>query len=211
MSPQLAARLDEVLEESRASGLLGPGSCDVHVSNALGFSEAVPRRSVVLDLGSGGGVPGLPLLVRRSDLRVTLLDAARRRTEFLTASLSQLAQVEASIRQRARIIRGRAEELATHDGLRESFDVVVARSFGPPAVTAECARPFVRSGGLVIVSEPPVADPARWPAEPLAELGLRVSGFYRSHGNGFAVLESVGECPPGLPRRSGVASRRPAY
>lgn len=214
MTPQLSARLDEILERSRSIGFLGPGPLYTHLRNALGFSEAVPQKSSVLDLGAGGGVPGLPLLVDRGDLSVTLVDASRRRTEFLEDATERLARVDPSIEERVRVVRGRAEELASCVEYRGCFDAVVSRSFGPPAVTAECARPFLRTGGVLVVSEPPdlsaVTD-ERWPDGPLSELGMRFDRAYRCQGSGYAVLEALGECPVLLPRRTGVAARRPIY
>jgi 16S rRNA (guanine527-N7)-methyltransferase len=77
------------------------------------------------------------------------------------------------------------------------MDMVVARSFGPPATVAECAAPFLRVGGVLLVSEPPGA-PDRWPAPGLEQLGL-VPG---SVVEGIRRLEQVALCPPQLPRRT---------
>ena len=66
--------------------------------------------------------------------------------------------------------------------MRESFDVVVARSFGRPAMTAECAAPFLLRGGHLVVSEPPGAVEGRWSAEGLAGLGLELAGQATSPG-----------------------------
>ncbi|MCB0953001.1 MAG: class I SAM-dependent methyltransferase, partial [Microthrixaceae bacterium] len=61
----MSVELQDVLAEARLRGLLGPGSLDAHITQAAGFAEAVPDGATFLDLGSGGGVPGLPLLVAR--------------------------------------------------------------------------------------------------------------------------------------------------
>lgn len=209
--PILLDRLNEVLAASRERGFLGPGDPEVHIQNALGFASAIGTGADVVDLGSGGGVPGLALLARRPDLRVVLLDSARRRTDFLTEALVALAEVDPGIEGRSEVVWGRAEDLARDQKNRGRFEVVVARSFGRPAVVAECARPFLCSGGRLIVSEPPAADEARWPVASLEVLGLRVAEFYRSANSGFVVLEAVGDCPDGLPRRAGVAERKPAF
>jgi 16S rRNA (guanine527-N7)-methyltransferase len=108
--------------------------------------------------------------------------------------------------------------------LRAAFDVVVARSFGPPPVVAECAAPFLRTGGVLVVSEPPVGsgrgsaiDHAelpvpnpRWPAGPLAALGLHPTGLVRNR-FGYQVLHQVSVCPERFPRRVGVPAKRPLY
>lgn len=209
--PVLIDRLDEVLASSRERGLLGPGDPEVHVRNALGFARAIESGAGVVDLGSGGGVPGLALLVHRPDLRVVLLDSARRRTDFLSEGLAALAEVDPGIDGRAEVVWGRAEDLARDKEYFGRFEVVVSRSFGRPAVAAECARPFLCPGGRLIVSEPPAPDDGRWPPAPLKGLGLRISEFYRFNKSGFVVLEAIGDCPDGLPRRTGVAERRPEF
>lgn len=210
-SPMLVHRLNRVLAASRDRGLLGPGDPAVHIRNALGFAGAIGTGASVVDLGSGGGVPGLALLVHRPDLRVVLLDSARRRIDFLTEALRALGEVDPGIDNRAEVQWGRAEDVARVPENRGRFEVVVSRSFGPPAVAAECARPFLRAGGSLIVSEPPEPDEGRWPSAPLEGLGLRVLESYRFNNNGFVVLEACGDCPEGLPRRAGVAERRPAF
>ena len=99
-------------------------------------SELLDEGATVLDLGSGGGVPGLVLVVERPDLSVTMLDANKRRTDFLDEALMTLGAGD-----RANVIRARAEEAGRNALLRGAFDQVVSRSFGPPAVVAECAAP----------------------------------------------------------------------
>lgn len=209
--PALSEHLYTVLSESRKRGFLGRGDPQVHIRHALGFASAIGADVSVVDLGSGGGVPGLPLLVYRPDIRMALLDSARRRIDFLRGALSALSDVDRGIEERSEVLWGRAEDLPRDGRNRGGFDVVVARSFGRPAVVAECARPFLRSRGRLIVSEPPVVDEQRWPSTPLASLGLRKSDSYRFDGSGFVVLEAVGDCPESLPRRTGVVHRRPAF
>src|SRR5690606_17211507 len=131
---------------------------------------AVGEGGRVLDLGSGGGVPGLVLAVRRPDLDVVLLDAMSRRCTFLEAAAAELG-----LAGRVRVVCERAEVAARDPELRGTFDVVVARSFAAPPVTAECAAGFLRVGGRLLVSEPPDhTGEERWPAAPLDELGLTV-------------------------------------
>ncbi|MGH9005022.1 MAG: RsmG family class I SAM-dependent methyltransferase, partial [Acidimicrobiia bacterium] len=129
---------------------------------AAGVPEGAGR---VLDLGSGGGVPGLVLAHELPALRIVLVDAAVRRCRFLREAIADVGltgQVE--------VVEERAETAARHPTLRGAFDVVVARSFGAPALTAECAVGFLRLGGSLVVSEPPEAS-GRWPPEALDELG----------------------------------------
>lgn len=200
----MGVTIDDVLARSQELGLLGPGPVAVHIDHAAAFTELLPPAATVLDLGSGGGIPGLVLCVQRPDLSVVLLDAGSRRVAFLRSAVRELTTANASVEH------GRAEVLAHRDDLREQFDIVVSRSFAPPAVTAECATGFVRVGGFILVSEP-LTRPDRWPAAPLAYLGLSDRG---AEGTGQATirrLEKVGSTPAEVPRGVGVPARRPLF
>jgi 16S rRNA (guanine527-N7)-methyltransferase len=206
-NPQLL----EVLEQSRSYGFLGPGAVDVHVDHAVGFARAfdqlvggTPRR--VLDLGSGGGIPGLVLLACWPEATFTLLDASGRRCRFLSESIERLGWSD-----RAQVLEGRAEELGHRPALRGSFDLVVARSFGAPAVLAECAAGFLEPGGWMIVSEPPEgALEARWPSPGLHELGMGPATQV-VEGSRFAGISLVEPVPERYPRRTGVPAKRPLF
>jgi 16S rRNA (guanine527-N7)-methyltransferase len=214
MTPSYEAALDAVLARSRSLGYLGPGSVRVQADHARGFAAGLPeapRR--FLDLGTGGGVPGLVLALHWSDSRAVLLDASARRCAFLAEAVEELG-----FGSRVSVVRSRAEEAGRRDGLRGEFDAVVARSFGPPAVTAECAAPFLVVGGRLVVSEPPGDDeqsteappPPRWPAKGLARVGLAADGAWTEpfHYRSF-VLERP--CPDEFPRRDGVPAKRPLF
>jgi 16S rRNA (guanine527-N7)-methyltransferase len=133
------------------------------------------------------------------------LDAAERSVEFLALAVERL---DAS--SRVAVVRGRAEDLGRSPGLRGNFDVVVARSFGRPAVTAECAAPFLVRGGYLVVSEPPGTVEGRWSTDGLAGLGLELSGEASNRTN-FQVLRQVETCPADFPRRSGRPGKRPLF
>jgi 16S rRNA (guanine527-N7)-methyltransferase len=109
------------------------------------------------------------------------------------------------------VVCARAEEAARAPQWRGSFDVVTARSFGPPAVTAECAVGFLRIGGALLVSEPPDPHPERWPADGLARLGLiaePVPGTASAHLIRLRTSEAV---DPRWPRRVGIPRKRPLW
>jgi 16S rRNA (guanine527-N7)-methyltransferase len=109
------------------------------------------------------------------------------------------------------VITGRVEETARIPELVESFDLVTARSFGPPAVTAECGARFLRIGGVLIVSEPPDdTDATRWNAEKLEELGLVARGRVR-HGAAYQVLVKTNSTPNEYPRGIGTPRKRPLF
>ncbi|MFP3899504.1 MAG: 16S rRNA (guanine(527)-N(7))-methyltransferase RsmG [Acidimicrobiia bacterium] len=204
--------LDTVLERSRRLGFLGPGSLRVQREHALGFALATgeaPER--FLDLGSGGGIPGLVLAVEWPESEGVLLDAAERRCRFLVEAVEEL-----DLGERVSIRRGRAEEVGRQGDLRGSFDLVVARSFGSPAVTAECAAPFLRAGGRLVVSDPPAAGgkgaeaAERWPSSGLALLGMERDGALAEPFH-YQIVVQRRRCPDRYPRRVGVPAKRPLF
>lgn len=205
--PQIQS-LEKVLKESRVRGFLGPGPVTTHIGNALGFEPAIRGSSSVLDLGSGGGVPGLVLAEALPETRFTLLDASSRRCEFLEWAVEQLG-----MSARVDVMNGRAEELAHHEALRHNFDAVVARSFGRPAVLAECAVGFLRPGGRIVVSEPPAGDidEERWPTPGLSLLGLSIGEAIRSDFGTVQVLIATRVCDSRYPRRTGIPGKRPLF
>lgn len=185
-----APPLSEVLDEARRLGLLGPGPVSDHIAHAEGFlAEPVPHR--FLDLGSGAGVPGLVLAVAWPEASAVLLDGSVRRAAFLRRAVVALA-----LEDRVEVVGARAEVAGRETRWRQGFDRVVARAFGPPSLTAECASPFLRSGGDLLVSDPPGGED-RWPADGLLRLGLvpdAPAGPVRR-------LVQATPCPPEYPRR----------
>jgi 16S rRNA (guanine527-N7)-methyltransferase len=202
--------LPRVLEESRARGFLGPNAIEPHFVHSLGFAlcweeiESAPPVSF-LDLGSGGGLPGL-FLLNRWHCRAVFTDSMVKRAKFLEEVLEwEGAPTNGTV------ITQRVEETARNPDLIESFDLVTARSFGPPAVTAECGAQFMRIGGVLIVSEPPDdADDSRWNPEKLAELGLVARGRVR-HGAAYQVLVKTQTTPSEFPRSIGTPRKRPLF
>jgi 16S rRNA (guanine527-N7)-methyltransferase len=196
--------LDAALERSRALGFLGPGPVTEQRRHAEAFLDAIdgfPRRA--LDLGAGGGLPGLVLAAARPEWTWVFLDAMAKRTSFLAAEVEALGLTD-----RVDVWTGRAEVLAT--AARSSFDLVVARSFGPPAVTAESAAPFLAVGGQLVVSEPPGSVGERWPAAGLRQLGLEVDAIVPGPPT-LVRLRQVVSCPERFPRRVGAAAKRPLF
>ncbi len=152
----------------------------------------------ILDLGSGGGLPGLVIAIRWPAATLVLLDANERRTEFL-----QRAVRRCGLGERVAVVHQRAEVCGRDPEYRGTFDGVVVRSFGAPAVVAECGAPFLRQGGWLIVSEPPRASGedghrARWPAAGVAQVGLEPGEFVKA-GFGYQVLYQREICPETVP------------
>jgi 16S rRNA (guanine527-N7)-methyltransferase len=169
----------------------------------------LPEQGRVLDLGSGGGLPGLVVATGRPELELTLLEARQRACRFLREAVDALRL------ERVVVVEARAEEAARRPELRETFDGVVARSFGPPAVTAECAVGFLRLSGRLVVSEPPAAaEPAaassRWPPQGLEQLGFGAPAPSGGPGGSFVVLEKQ-RSDNRWPRRVGIPAKRPLW
>jgi 16S rRNA (guanine527-N7)-methyltransferase len=164
-----------------------------------------------MDLGSGGGIPGLVLAHLWPDREAVLLDSNERRTRFLSEVIDEQGWAP-----RVRVVVGRAETAGRVEALRGGFSLVVSRSFGAPPVTAECAAPFLCQGGLLIVSEPPAPHPkdriddARWPQEGLALVGLEPLALWRDV-FGYRILRQRTLCPLRYPRRVGIPGKRPLY
>jgi 16S rRNA (guanine527-N7)-methyltransferase len=234
-------------------GFLGPETLDVQVSHSLDLASCAMaamstlgaclpgthhKEPLFLDLGSGGGLPGLLVAESWPECEGVLLDANRRKAVFL-----EEAVVSCGFGERISVTCSRAEVAGRDDQMRASFDLVVARSFAAPPVAAECAAPFLRVGGIFIVAEPPPSqlapeagapgdtnvaiasgeppwpqadppldrsDPTRWPAQSLAKLGLVPLGLWRRT-FGFEVLRQEHPCPETYPRREGIPAKRPIY
>jgi len=176
------------------------------VRHSLLFALLVSTFSgMAVDLGSGGGLPGLVLAHHWPASSWVLLDGNLRRTEWLAGAVATLGMAD-----RVQVRCQRAEEAGRDPSLRSRFDLVTARSFGPPAVTAECAAPLLAVGGVLVVSEPPGGDPDRWPAAGLDQLGLAVDGLIVEP-VAFQRLRLVVPCPSRFPRRVGVPAKRPLF
>jgi 16S rRNA (guanine527-N7)-methyltransferase len=135
-----------------------------------------------------------------------LLDAGRRRGEHLHEACGELGLTD-----RVAVVVARAEEAARDVQWRGSVDLVIARAFGSPAATAECAVGFLRPGGWLVVSEPPGGDPARWDPAGLAKLGLVGPEMLRGDGATAATFVLPRETEDRWPRRTGVPVHRPLW
>jgi 16S rRNA (guanine527-N7)-methyltransferase len=143
----------------------------------------------VIDVGSGGGSPGIPLAAALLERDVTLLDAERRKCDFLRRWAPPNAEV----------VWGRAEEQPP-----ERWGVALAKALAQPPVAAELCLPLVRLGGAAILWVGKHADLDR-----LATASEKLGGGTPELHDGLAVLPKVAPTPPGFPRRPGVAKKRP--
>jgi 16S rRNA (guanine527-N7)-methyltransferase len=164
----------------------------VHVHDSL---RALPLLESyggsIVDVGSGGGAPGIPLAAALPEREVTLLEANRRKASFLEHVATEFPNVRA--------VWGRAEEQEL-----EQFGVAVAKALAPPPVAAEWCLPLVAVGGAAVLWVGPTADVAA--AERAA---AQLGGERMELRDGLLVLRKVSPTPPGFPRRAGIARKRP--
>jgi 16S rRNA (guanine527-N7)-methyltransferase len=164
----------------------------VHLEESLAVVPFVERyEGTVVDVGSGGGAPGVPIAAALPEREVVLLEATRRKCDFLESIARGFPNV--------RVVCGRAEEQET-----EQFGVAVAKALAPPPVAAEWCLPLVAVGGAVILFAGPSADAAA-----VGRVSERLGGGSPETHPGLLVLPKVAPTPAGFPRRVGVARKRP--
>jgi len=142
-----------------------------------------------IDVGSGGGSPGIPLAATLPERAVTLLDSQQRKCDFLR----EWAPPNASV------VWGRAEEQPV-----ESFGIALAKALAQPPVAVEWCLPLVRVGGAAILWLGQTAH-----IEAVSAVAERLGGGIPEDHGGLVVIPKVAPTPPGYPRRAGVAKRRP--
>jgi 16S rRNA (guanine527-N7)-methyltransferase len=184
---------------------------EVHLADALSGLEIEELRDAgrIADLGSGAGLPGLVLAASLPEAEVDLVESSSRRCEFLRRAIERMGIANATV------VCERAEEWAGAAG-REAYEAVTARAVGRLATLAELASPLLREGGVLAawkgrrdVGEE--AEAAR-AAEPVAMEPVRVVSvepYPGSRDRHIHVLRKNGPTPQRLPRRPGMAARRP--
>jgi 16S rRNA (guanine527-N7)-methyltransferase len=143
----------------------------------------------IVDVGSGGGSPGIPLALALPEREVTLLEAERRKCDFL----------ERWAPPNARVVWGRAEEQEPG-----AYGVALGKALARPPVAAEWTLPLVRVGGAAVLWLGPTAD-----LEAVAKVSELLGGGPPEEHEGLVVLRKLAPTPAGFPRRVGVAKKRP--
>ena len=160
--------------------------------DSLRAVELVSRfEGAIVDVGSGGGAPGIPLAAALPGREVTLLEAERRKCEFLRGWAADLPNL--------RVVEGRAEEQEL-----EQYGVAVAKALAQPPVAAEWCLPLVRPGGAVVLWVGPSLE-----LERVAAVAARLGGGEPELRDGLLVIAKLAPTPPGFPRRPGIARKRP--
>lgn len=169
----LAERFAHLLAtEATVRGLIGPREVprlwERHLLNCAVVADVLPQGATVADIGSGAGLPGLVLAIRRPDLAVTLVEPLLRRTTFLEEAVAELGL------DHVEVVRARAEGLAG----RSSFDVVTSRAVAPLDRLARWSLPLVRPGGEMVAMKGSSAEEELESARSaLRKLGGQVRGI----------------------------------
>jgi 16S rRNA (guanine527-N7)-methyltransferase len=164
----------------------------VHLDDSLAALETVRGlEGPIVDVGSGGGAPGIPLAAALPEREVTLLESNRLKCAFLERWVGDFPNLD--------VVCGRAEEQPA-----DGFGVALAKALAPPPVAAEWCLPLVASGGAVVLFVGPSAEPER-----VVAVAERMAAELAESPPGLLVLRKVGPTPPGFPRRPGIARKRP--
>ncbi len=164
----------------------------VHVDESLSAVEVLRRfEGPIVDVGSGGGAPGIPLAAALPEREVTLLEANGRKCAFLRDAARAFPNVA--------VVQGRAEEQET-----DRFGVAVAKALAPPPVAAEWCLPLVAPGGAAVLFVGPSAD-----VGVVSRVSERLGGGPAERAGGLLVLRKLEPTPVGFPRRPGIAKKRP--
>ena len=174
------------------------------------FSLLLPEGARIIDVGTGAGFPGIPLLILRPDLKLTLLDAQAKRIHFLEGVLAQLGLTAATL-------HARAEDAARLPEHREAYDAAVSRAVAPSPVLQELTLPFVRVGGKAIAWKGPGAE-EEW--ERAKRAAFVLGGALRppepapvpgrpEWNHVLLISEKERPTPKAYPRKAGTPSKKP--
>ena len=183
------------------------GAAEELVEDSLVLLEHLGDAHRVVDVGSGGGLPGLPLKLARPDLSMTLIEADQSKAAFLVQACARLGL------QDVEVLANRAEELGHDPRLRESFDLAVARALAPTRVLVELCLPLVRVGGRLLAQktdkeEAAAAERAIGLLGGSLEAIVPAPSSARRSGT-VMIVSKVKPTPATYPRRPGVPARKP--
>lgn len=210
-----AELLEQAYTEAIRLGFLGPREQDRlwerHLDDALGLAlirQPRPQERWA-DLGSGAGLPGLPLAVAYQATSFTMIDAQRRRLDWVAATATALGLANVTV------VHARLEDYGQGPA-RQSFDMATARALGPLPVVAELGLPLLRTGGQLLVPRGrPEADELEQATVACEQLGGRLDDVIPNPSSpidrvGFVVIMAkIAATSPRFPRRSGVPARTP--
>jgi 16S rRNA (guanine527-N7)-methyltransferase len=177
------------------------------IDDSLVLLEHIGNARSLVDVGSGAGLPGIPIKIARPDLEVTLIEADQDKSAFLVYACGVLGL------KHVNVVTRRAEEAGHDPELREAFDIAVARALAPLPVLVELCLPFVKVGGRMLAQKTESEDTAL-AARALELLGGELSGVRAARSAArdagtVIVIDKLRSTPAPYPRRPGVPSRKP--
>lgn len=213
LSEQICERLrsyaSELLKLNERVRLIGPRDMETlwkgHIEDCLHVLPLLPQSGTVVDVGTGGGLPGAVLAVCRPDLKFVLLDS-------LSRKISALSEILAAVHiSNAEAVCLRSEDFASQH--RECFDFAVVRAVSDSGVIAEYLAPLLKTGGCAAAMKGPSAASELEPLTGLwGRLGLSEPDLYRyslsGHDSFLALWHKTAPCPPEYPRRPGRAEKK---
>ena len=203
------ALLSEYNQKINLTRITGREECDVkHFYDSLLGEKYFPQGASCLEVGSGGGFPSIPLLIWRPDLSFVLVESVGKKCAFLEKAVAELGL-------NARVVNGRAEELARLPGYREKFEVCCARAVARLNTLAEYCVPFVQKGGVFVAYKGDAAEEIGEAANAFRVLGCRLQSaerFELPEGAGertIVVAEKIAPTPAAYPRGRGRERSKP--
>lgn len=175
-----------------------------------GGNPLLASSDLLVDVGTGAGIPGIPLAIARPDVRVLLIESVGKKARFVDLAIRELGLANAEVRC------GRSEDLARDPALRGTAQVVTARAVARLATLAELALPFASVGGYAVLpKQAPIADELQEAGRAVQALGGRFQPLVQIEdpelpaGRLLVVIEKVAETPERYPRRAGLPTKAP--
>jgi len=208
----------DLLAEYELANVLGTRSREdiilEHLADSIScfLIQDLKQRNSVVDVGTGAGLPGIPLAIIHSGLYVTLLEATEKKVRFLEHAVPTLDL------RNLTVLHARAEEIGKHPAFREDFGLATARALAALPVVIEYCAPLIRSGGKILAMK------GRLPEEELSkgvaasrELGIALREVrkvkyltrFPQKERRLVLFDKVGKSPERFPRRVGMAKKRP--
>jgi 16S rRNA (guanine527-N7)-methyltransferase len=208
---QYADRLIEWNARFNLTSIVDPGEIVIkHFLDSLSAARLIPRAAKLIDVGAGAGFPGIPIMIARPELSLTLLEATKKKCDFLEAMIDELKL------QNVNVVNARAEDAAHDVAYREQYDVAIARAVAEMPTLSEYLLPFVKIGGLAIAMKSNDTQQETDRAEaaiktlggqlqqivPVIIPGLNEERY-------LVVIEKITAMPEKYPRRAGMPSKNP--
>ncbi len=206
-----ADRLIEWNARFNLTSIVDPGEIVIkHFLDGLSAARLIPRAAKLIDVGAGAGFPGIPIKIARPELSLTLLEATKKKCDFLEALIGELKL------QNVNVVKARAEDAAHDIAHREQYNVAIARAVAELPTLSEYLLPFVKIGGVAIAMKSKDVQEETDRAEAaIKTLGGQLKQIVPVIIPGLdeerylVVIEKISATPEKYPRRAGIPSKKP--